>query len=112
MIRPEPDFLIPPHTLIGLRDTSTGPQLLNHLSTPSVKSRWRALYNENTVAVNGATTYNKDMGIATSPQTADKFNVQAEKTVTFSALDAGRMTSGEETAAGQCRYFHIFNQPL
>ena len=53
-------------------------------------------YNENTLAVNGATIYNKDMGIITSPQTADSFNVKATKTVTFSAQDAGRMTSGEE----------------
>ncbi len=72
--------------------TTTAEPPLNPLGEVQMAS----YYNENTVAVNGATVYNKNMGIATSPQTADKFNVQAEKTVTFSALDAGRMTSGEE----------------
>ncbi|HVP93990.1 MAG TPA: hypothetical protein VMS89_02340 [Methanoregulaceae archaeon] len=63
---------------------------------PAGEVQMASYYNENTMAVNGATTYTKDMGIVSSPQTIDKFNVKAGKIVTFSALDAGRMTSGEE----------------
>jgi hypothetical protein len=63
---------------------------------PAGEVQMTSYYNENTVAVQGATTYNKDMGIVTSPQLADQFNVKADKIVTFSALDGGRMTSGEE----------------
>jgi len=53
-------------------------------------------YMENTVAMSGQTNYIKSTGLITSPQPISKFNVKAEKIVSFTALNGGRMTSEED----------------
>jgi hypothetical protein len=53
-------------------------------------------YMENTVAMSGKTVYIKSTGVVTSPQASSKFNVKADKTVSFMALDGGKLVSDEE----------------
>ena len=54
-------------------------------------------YNEYTVAMNGKTTYIKNTGVVTSPQLSNKYNVMANKIVTFKGQDSGQMVSEENT---------------
>jgi hypothetical protein len=52
-------------------------------------------YDETTNAVNGIVTYNKNSAIHTGAQTLNSYNVKNSKIVTFSALNGGKMVSGE-----------------
>jgi len=59
--------------------------------------QYTAGYDENTMAVEGTTSYTKTTAIDTANQIADKNNIETNKIVTFIASDElGRMTSSED----------------
>ena len=52
-------------------------------------------YDETTNALNGVVSYNKNSALHTGTQTLNNYNLKTGKTVTFTALDGGKMTSAE-----------------
>jgi hypothetical protein len=59
--------------------------------------QYTAGYTENTMAVQGVTSYTKTTALDTANKIADKNNIQANKIVTFiAANEQGRMTSSED----------------
>ena len=86
----------------------SGPRIDGHSVDPYVISRYKgapvppgevqytAGYNEDVTAVSGSLTYQKTMSISTGNKSAGEENIGADRVVTFTGGDGGRMTTRED----------------
>jgi len=70
--------------------------LLNGIQLPLGEVQYTAGYNEEVTAVSGNLIYQKTTGISTANKTSGEDNIAADRILTFTGEDGGRMTTGED----------------